>query len=93
MARHGSLSDCVPTPIPIEISDVVTMPIALQVLNLNEAMQRLLEDLRELDGALIAHARRRNKVLGHGCKQASRAFHEVRCNLNDVLGGEPARAE
>ena len=93
MARHGSLSDCIPIPIPIEISDVVPMPIALQTLNLNDAMQRLLEDLLELDEALVAHAGRRNKVLGQGCKQASRAFHEVRCSLNDVLGGEPARAE
>ena len=93
MARHGSLSDCIPIPIQVEISDVVTMPIALQVLNLNDAMQMLLEDLQELDEVLVTYARRRNKILSQGCKQTSRAFHEVRCSLNDVLGGEPARAE
>ena len=93
MARHGSASDCTPIPIAIEISDVVTMPIALQVMNLDDAMQGLQEYLVELDEVLIAQAERRNKLLGHGCRQASKAFHEVRCNLNDVLGGEPTRAE
>jgi hypothetical protein len=92
MARHGSLSDCVPIPISVEISDVVTMPIALQVLNLNDAMQMLLEDLQKLDEVLVAQARRRNRI-SQGCKQASKAFYEVRCNLNDVLGGEQNRAE
>ena len=93
MARHGSLSDCIPVPISIEISDVFTVPTALQGLSLNDAIQGLLKDLLELDEVLVAQTRLRNKVLGQGCKQASRAFHEVRCSLNDVLGGEPAAAE
>jgi len=90
MPRHGSVSDLTPEPIPFEVSDVVSMPIELQVENLNEALANFEEDLLNLNEAIVTQARRQVRAQTEGCQQAARAFLEVKYRLHDVLGGEPS---
>jgi hypothetical protein len=88
MARHGSVSDLTADGVPVEISDVITMPIALQAMNLEDAMETLGEDLLNLNEALVTQTRRQVRVVTQECQKARKAFLEVKCRLHDVLGGK-----
>ena len=88
MSRHGSADGLASAPIPHHISDVVTMPFALQALNLADALEQFEEDLLNLDEALVTQARRQVRVLEQKCRQSTQAFLEVKCRLHDVIGGE-----
>lgn len=86
MPRHSSVSGLTPTP--IEISDVLTMPLALQSLNLNDALGQFEEDLLDLDEALVTQVRCQVRVLGQKCRRTAGALLKVRSRLHVVLGGE-----
>ncbi len=67
---------------------MITMPLALQSLNVNDALGRLEEDLLDLDEAIVTQVRRQVRVLGQECRRTTKAFFKVRSRLHVVLGGE-----